>query len=122
MARNGGGMEKDELLKLERLAGNWKEKIQNVMELQDEYIVPAIAISVSAKKQQSLNNRVIRKLGLLDSRIHLVGMYDAIISERSTEQPLFKQSIPAIPRYMIPRWKQSHYLPKTDILEESYAL
>jgi len=58
-------------------------------------------------------------MGVLDSRLHLVGMHEAVLEEGEAEQALFQQEIPAIPRYMIPRWKRLLYDPQASVLEES---
>lgn len=51
---------------------------QKMMALEDQLLVPAIGAIVPPKEQKSFNNRVLLKLGILDSRLHLVGMYEAV--------------------------------------------
>jgi hypothetical protein len=46
-------------------------------------------------------------------------MYEAVMEQGETEQALFQKEIPAIPRYMIPRWKRLLYDPQASVLEES---
>jgi hypothetical protein len=92
---------------------------RSMMELEDNYLVPAIAALVPEKEQKSFNNKVLRGLGLLDSRLHLVGMYEAVASDtnRREEEELFQKAIPSVPQMMIPRWKRKLYAPKTYMLE-----
>eukprot|EP00980_Cylindrotheca_fusiformis_P014503 scaffold3875_cov123-Cylindrotheca_fusiformis.AAC.23 len=78
----------------------------------------AIAEVVPESEQKSFNNKVLRNLGLLDSRLHLVHMHEAVWeSNIEEEKDLFLQSIPTIPQKMIPRWKRNLYLPRTSVLE-----
>eukprot|EP00586_Coscinodiscus_wailesii_P017288 CAMPEP_0172517444 /NCGR_PEP_ID=MMETSP1066-20121228/285022_1 /TAXON_ID=671091 /ORGANISM="Coscinodiscus wailesii, Strain CCMP2513" /LENGTH=195 /DNA_ID=CAMNT_0013299445 /DNA_START=304 /DNA_END=888 /DNA_ORIENTATION=+ len=80
-------------------------RTRGIMEKEETLLVPAVAALVSPKEQKNFNNKVIRKLGLLDSRLHLVGMYDAVweVADEK-ERELFNEAIPYIPRMMIPRW------------------
>jgi hypothetical protein len=94
---------------------------RSMMYIEDRWLVPAIANIVPEREQKSFNNKVLLKLGLLDSRLHLVGMYDAIMEgdndESMKEQELFQRAIPTISRQLIPRWKRKLYQPKTYMLE-----
>lgn len=93
-------------------------RTRGIMDKEDSLLVPSISIMVPEKEQRNFNNRVIRKLGLLDSRLHLVGMYDAVwATNDSEEKRLFEEMIPYIPRKMIPRWKRNLYMPKAGILD-----
>lgn len=92
--------------------------VRHIMKLEDTFLVPAVAILTPVSQQRAFNNKVIRSLGILDSRVHLVGMYDAVLEQGEDEQALFQQEIPAIPRYMIPRWKRLLYDPQAGVLEE----
>lgn len=84
--------------------------VQSMRELEETIIVPTIASYISKASQQSLNNRVIRKLGVLDSRIHLVSMYETIRDDPK-ELDVFEQVIPSLPQRLIPRWKRLLYEP-----------
>lgn len=89
-----------------------------MMSLEDSFLAPAIGAMVPTREQKSFNNRVLRKLGILDSRLHLVGMYEAVWEDQdSDEKELFEQAIPSLSRQMIPRWKRKLYQPKTYMLE-----
>jgi hypothetical protein len=90
---------------------------RSMMERENTLLVPAIAYFVPESEQKSFNNKVLLNLGLLDSRLHLVGMHEAVWeSDNSKEKELFKQAIPSIPQMMIPRWKRKLYEPKAHIL------
>ena len=94
---------------------------RSMMYIEDKWLVPAIANIVPEREQKSFNNKVLLKLGLLDSRLHLVGMYDAIMEEDNDEsmkeRELFQRAIPSISRKLIPRWNRKLYQPKTFMLE-----
>ena len=88
-----------------------------MIEIEDRLLVPAIAKIVPEPEQHSFNNRVLMNLGLLDSRLHLVAMYEAIEeSGNSQEKKIFERAIPSIPQMMIPRWKRKLYEPKAGVL------
>lgn len=92
--------------------------VQRMITTEDSLLVPSIGAIVSVREQKSFNNKVLRKLGLLDSRLHLVGMYEAVWEDNdSNEKELFQQAIPGISRKMIPRWKRKLYQPKTFMME-----
>jgi hypothetical protein len=79
-------------------------------ELEDTYLVPVIAALVPSSEQKAFNDKVIRKLGLLNSRLYLVAMREAVWElNNEKERELFKKSIPSLPQRMIPRWKRSLY-------------
>ena len=82
---------------------------------EESFLVPVVARLVPDAEQKAFNNRVIRKLGILDSRLHLVSMHEAV-QHNEAEQRLFQESIPAIPQMMIPRWKRLMYEPRVGIL------
>jgi hemerythrin-like domain-containing protein len=96
-----------------------EQVVRLMMEVEDEYLVPAVAALVSEKDQKSFSNKVLLGLGLLDSRLHLVSMYEAVEEDtnRATEKELFRKNIPSVPQMMIPRWKRKLYAPKTYMLE-----
>jgi len=92
--------------------------VHRMMFIEDTLLVPAVGAIVPVKEQKSFNNKVLRKLGLLDSRLHLVGMYEAVWEDNdSIEKELFQQAIPGMSRKMIPRWKRKLYQPKTYMME-----
>jgi len=102
-----------------QLSASLTSKTRGVLELEEKFLVPAVAALVSESDQKSFNNKVIVKLGILDSRLHLVGMYDAVQElDDKSERELFKEAIPYIPRAMIPRWRRNLYNPQASVLDE----
>lgn len=94
--------------------------IQTIRKIEDTFLVPAVAILVSESRQRAFNKKIIFNMGVLDSRIHLVGMHEAVWEQGDErEMEMFRQEIPAIPRYMIPRWKRLLYDPQACFLDES---
>lgn len=89
--------------------------LEEIARIQTAYLIPAIATLVPEPEQVSFNSKVLRNMGILDSRTYLVGMYEAIQGD-TEEIELFEKEIPFIPRYMIPRWKRMLYDPKTSVL------
>mmetsp|Transcript_31828 Transcript_31828/g.32298 ORF Transcript_31828/g.32298 Transcript_31828/m.32298 type:complete len:107 (+) Transcript_31828:111-431(+) len=91
---------------------------QQMMHTEDQLLVPAIALLVPEREQKSFNQKVLLKLGLLDSRLHLVGMHETLLDHNNDKEiQLFRKAIPALSRKMIPRWKRKLYEPKTHMLE-----
>lgn len=89
-----------------------------MLDLSDALLVPTIARVVPESEQKAFNNRVIRNLGLWDSRLHLVSMHEAVWELKDEkERELFQETIPSIPRAMIPRWKRLLYEPQAGMLE-----
>ncbi len=73
---------------------------------------------VPPKVQKSFNNRVLLNLGILESRLHLVGMHDAVWeSGIEAEKKAFENEIPYVARILIERWRQSLYIPKAGALD-----
>lgn len=93
---------------------------RSMLDTEDTLLVPLVAHFVPTSSQTSFNNKVIRSLGIWDSRLHLVGMHEAVVGDPD-EEKLFAQEIPYLPRMMIPRWKRSLYDPKLAVLEEFEA-
>jgi hypothetical protein len=48
-------------------------------------------------------------------------MHEAVVEQGDIELELFEKEIPAIPRYMIPRWKRLLYDPQACVLEETFS-
>ena len=91
---------------------------RSMMERENSLLVPAIAEIVPESEQKTFNNKVLMNLGLWDSRMHLVGMHEAVQEcDDPLERKLFEQAIPSIPRMMIPRWKRKLYEPHTSVLD-----
>ena len=99
-------------------AADLQNLVQRMISIEDTYLVPAIGATVPVREQKSFSNKVLRKLGILDSRLHIVGMFDAICEDSDgKEMKLFQQEIPGITRKIIPRWKRKLYEPKTYMME-----
>jgi hypothetical protein len=90
-----------------------------MLRIEDQLLVPTIASIVPERDQRALNDRVIRSLGIWDSRLHLVGMYEAVWELNDEgERELFHRSIPSLPRRMIPRWRRLLYEPRVGALNQ----
>eukprot|EP00978_Attheya_sp_CCMP212_P016948 scaffold44817_cov46-Attheya_sp.AAC.3 len=108
---------KEALGNIVKLAALLSEKTQATYNREDRLLVPVVAAVVPESEQKSFNSKVIRKLGILDSRIHLVGMYDAVWEDAPlSERDEFEKAIPYIPRKMIPRWRRNLYEPQAGML------
>jgi hypothetical protein len=109
----------DNYVKLTAMAGIAQQAMllsslcQSIFDRADSLLVPAIAFLVPENEQLSFNNKVLRKLGVLNSRLHLVSMHEAVLERSEEEQELFNIEIPSVPRYMISRWKRLLYDPLT---------
>lgn len=92
-------------------------------QIQETFIVPSISRVVPSKVQKSFNNRVLLNLGILESRVHLVGMHDAVYESGvlDAETKAFESEIPYVARMMIERWRQSLYIPKAGALDYGLA-
>ena len=83
---------------------------RSMIQVEDSILVPAVGELVSESEQKTFNNKVIRNLGIFDSRLHLVGMHEAVEElNDEAERMLFEKTIPALPQKMIPRWKRNLY-------------
>lgn len=108
----------DAIVEVANYSAELQNLVQRMISIEDNLLVPAVGAIVPVKEQKSFNNKVLRKLGLLNSRLHLVGMYETVWEDNdSKEKELFQQAIPGISRNMIPRWKRKLYQPKTYMME-----
>lgn len=90
---------------------------KSMLDRERQLVMPTISICVPEKEQQKFNNQVIKFLGVLEARVHLVHMHEVVEESKSKqEQKLWEESIPKLPRSMIPRWKRSLYEPKAAAL------
>jgi hypothetical protein len=106
---------------LAKLSNSLSEIATSVMEREDRLLVPAVVKVVPPREQKSFNNKVLRNLGIFESRCHLVGMHDAVYDSsygNKEEQSMFVEQIPSIARMMIERWRTSLYEPKAGMLGE----
>ena len=82
-----------------------------------ELVMPTVGLCVPEKEQKKFNNQVIKFLGVLEARVHLVHMHEVVEeTDSQLERKLWEESIPALPRSMIPRWKRTLYEPKASAL------
>ena len=98
------------------LLGDLKDIALFIQNVQVNTFIPYISAYVNKREQEAFNNRVINRLGLLDSQIHLVSMIEAIKGDRKEEE-LFKKQIPFIVRKLLPVWRTNFYRPKSVCLE-----
>lgn len=89
-----------------------------MLEREIDYVMPTVGLCVPENAQKKFNNQVIKQLGVLEARCHLVHMHEVVAEANSaTEEKLWQESIPSLPRSMIPRWKRTLYDPKTSMLD-----
>ena len=94
------------------------DHVRSMLDLEESFLVPLIARVVPEADQKSFNSRVIRKLGVFDSRLHLVGMHEVVTESKNVQElKLFEEIIPSIPRKLIPRWKRLLYQPQAGVLD-----
>jgi hypothetical protein len=94
----------------------------SIMNREDRFLVPGVMRVVPSNEQKSFNNKVLRNLGIFESRKHLIGMYDAVHDSmygNEEEQLMFVEQIPSVARLMIGRWRRTLYDPAAGMLDES---
>ena len=97
--------------------GEMRACAQRSQKLQETIFVPFIAAFVPVKEQEVFNRKVIKKLGLLESQVHLVGMREAIAGDKQ-EQIKFKEQIPRVVQAAIPVWRKTIYVKRTACFEQ----
>lgn len=90
----------------------------DIQNIQESVFVPYIAAHVNKREQEKFNSKVIKRLGLLDSQVHIVSMFEAI-KEQPIEVTRFKNQIPRIAQTLIPIWKSRLYNSKAQFLNDS---
>jgi len=88
---------------------------QALLERKNNVIIPAMTHLVPAHKQRSTISKIMSSLGVLDSRLHLVGFHEAI-KDNKVELKLWNENIPFVARKVIHLWKQTQYDPKASVL------
>jgi hypothetical protein len=105
------------------------DQLTYMRQIQEDIIVPALSKVVPSSVQKSFNTKVLLNLGLFESRVHLVGMYDTVWElntdnssknnnnynssvDGEEERRKFEAEIPYVARKMIGRWRESLYRPK----------
>jgi hypothetical protein len=99
------------------------DHLTSMRDLQEAFVVPAVSRVIPPKAQKSFNGKVLLSLGLLESRLHLVGMHDAVWeSGIEAEKDKFEEEIPYFARMMIERWRRTLYIPKAGALDYGLAM
>lgn len=96
--------------------------LKSIKYREDQFLVPGVMRVATSREQKLFNTKVLRSLGILESRKHLVGMHDAVYDPKygnNEEQSLFLEQIPSVARMMIGRWKRTLYEPAAGILDDS---
>ena len=99
------------LLSIEDILNQMQSRALRIQDVQEYVLVPFIAAYVNKKAQDVFNRKVISSLGLINSQIHLVSMYEAI-KDDAAEYSKFKKQIPRVAQAVVPLWKKRLYAPK----------
>jgi hypothetical protein len=94
--------------------------LKSIKDRQDKFLVPGLMRVVTPREQKSFNTKVLRSLGIFESRKHLVGMHDAVYDPQygdADERLLFVEQIPSVARMMIERWRRTLYEPTAGLLD-----
>jgi len=102
---------------MDDLISQMTNSVRKIQGAQETIFVPYVASYVTSKEQEVFNRKVIRKLGLIDSQVHLVSMADALKEDRPQELPTFQAQIPRVAQLMIPVWRKRLYAPKAACLD-----
>ena len=98
-------------------SGQLMDLTKSMLEREITLVIPTIRLCVSEKEQKKFNNQVIKFLGVLESRTHLVHMHEVVAeADNALEHELWVESIPSLPRSLIPRWKRTLYEPRASML------
>lgn len=98
-------------------SGELVDLAKSMLEREIALVIPTVSLCVPEKDQKKFNNQVIKFLGVLEARCHLVHMHEVVADSKSDlEEELWKENIPSVPRSMIPRWKRTLYEPKASVL------
>eukprot|EP00599_Poterioochromonas_sp_BG-1_P010390 CAMPEP_0173137576 /NCGR_PEP_ID=MMETSP1105-20130129/3167_1 /TAXON_ID=2985 /ORGANISM="Ochromonas sp., Strain BG-1" /LENGTH=266 /DNA_ID=CAMNT_0014049987 /DNA_START=125 /DNA_END=925 /DNA_ORIENTATION=+ len=92
------------------------ECAEQIQSIQEEVLVPLISSHISKKDQERFNRKVINGLGIINSQVHLVSMYEAV-KNNPKEFAEFQKQIPKIAQYTIPYWKRYLYDPRANALD-----
>jgi hypothetical protein len=90
--------------------------LEEIIRVQSTYLVPIISVLVSTRQQEWFNFKVLASMGVLNSRLYLCSMHQAI-QQDPVELALFEKEIPSISQLLLPRWTRLLYHPRfTDLL------
>lgn len=87
-----------------------RDQAQSMLDTERAVLIPLICCHIPANEQNELNGAVLRRLGVWDARLHLVGMYETCCRS-PREYAIFQRRIPKLAQRMIPRWKRLLYDP-----------
>jgi hypothetical protein len=99
------------LYQIDEMLVDLQQAALRVQSLQQGAFVPLVAAYVDVRDQERFNNKVVSSLGLLDSQVHLVSMFDALSGDEH-EKELWVEQIPKIARSVLPLWRKRLYNPK----------
>ena len=99
-----------------KLIHELKDCALSIQNTQENYLVPYISAYISKREQGKFNRKVLSSLGLLNSQIHLVSMYEAI-KEKPEEIKIFNKQMPSVARALIPVWRSNFYTPRTSCFD-----
>ncbi|CAM9639730.1 unnamed protein product [Chrysoparadoxa australica] len=100
----------------ENLITELERRAVTLQRAQEGYIMPYVAAYIDVKKQKKFNNKVISKLGVIDSQAILVSMYDSVC-DSPEEMKLFRSQIPSIAQALLPTYRRALYHPKAKWLD-----
>jgi hypothetical protein len=96
------------------------EVVSSMLDRKNTLLGPTIARLVPEKEQRVFNLKAIQSLGIWDSRLHLVGMNEAVeATNDKAERKLFEEGVPSLARNVIPRFKRNLYDPILSVVDEA---
>ncbi|KAG5176593.1 hypothetical protein JKP88DRAFT_261598 [Tribonema minus] len=98
------------------LTGELERKTLSLQRGQEGYLMPYVAAYVDRATQNKFNSKVIASLGLVDSQVLMVAMYDTI-SGNAQEYARFRKDVPAFARALIPTWRRALFASRARCLE-----
>ena len=111
---------KEAIIQISQQSGSLSFLMKSIFKKEVQLLVPAVSKLIPAKEQIKVNNKILKNLGIFESRAILVGMIETLKDEEygnKEERDLFEREIPYIPRKMIPRWKRNLYDLQAGMLE-----
>jgi len=97
--------------RIDDLIGQLQACALRIQSVQESVFVPYISAFVSRKEQEVFNRQVISRLGIVDSQVHLVSMFDAVRNQPK-ELRMYEAQIPRMLRALTPTIRKRLYLPR----------
>jgi len=97
--------------RIDDLIGQLQTCALRIQSVQESVFVPYISAFVSRKEQEVFNRQVISRLGIVDSQVHLVSMFDAV-RDQPKELRMYEAQIPRMLRALTPTIRNRLYLPR----------